>query len=121
MDILLEKLGHTYAPILDDREMEVAVVVGDQIYPVEPVFPYWELNSIHDILPTDLDLGGGPVSVRCCWGLIHPDKDNHLYYRGELCIRLSPGCLQLMGKKPHPVAWFLFETTKNGCISDLLQ
>ncbi|WP_158579184.1 hypothetical protein [Pseudoflavonifractor sp. AF19-9AC] len=44
--------------------MEVAVVVGDQVSPVEPVFPYWELNSIHDILPTDLDLNSGPVSVR---------------------------------------------------------
>ena len=84
VDILLEELGHTYAPILDGREMEVAVVVGDQVYPVEPVFPYWELNNFHDILPTDLDLGGGPVSVRCCWGLIHPDKDNHLYYRGNM-------------------------------------
>ena len=84
VDILLEELGHTYAPILDDGEMEVAVVVGDQVYLVEPVFPYWELNSIHDILPTDLDLGGGPVSGRCCWGLIHPDKDNHLYYRGNM-------------------------------------
>lgn len=84
VDILLEELGHTYAPILDGREMEVAVVVGDQVYPVEPVFPYWELNGLHDILPTDLDLGGGPVSVCCCWGLIHPDKDNHLYYRGNM-------------------------------------
>ena len=84
VDILLEELGHTYAPILDDGEMEVAVVVGEQVYPVEPVFPYWELNGLHDILPTDLDLGGGPVSVRCCWGLIHPDKDNHLYYRGNM-------------------------------------
>ena len=84
VDIFLEELGHTYAPILDDGEMEVAVVVGDQVYPVEPVFPYWELNGLHDILPTDLDLGGGPVSVHCCWGLIHPVKDNHLYYRGNM-------------------------------------
>ena len=84
VDILLEELGHTYAPILDDGEMEVAVVVGDQLYPVEPIFPYWELNSIHDILPTDLGLGGGPVSVRCYWGLIRADKDNHIYYRGNM-------------------------------------
>lgn len=84
VDILLEELGYTYAPILDDGEMEVAVVVGDQVYPVEPVFPNWELNSFHDILPTDLDLGGGPVTVTCHWGLIHPDKDNHLYYRGNM-------------------------------------
>ena len=84
VDILLEELGYTYAPILDSGEMEVAVVVGDQVYPVEPVFPYWELNSLHDILPTDLDLGGGLVRVTCHWGLIHPDKDNHLYYRGNM-------------------------------------
>lgn len=84
VDMLLEELGHTYAPILDAGELEMAVVTQDQVSPVEPVFPTWERNSIHEILPTDLDLGGGPVKVSCRWGLIRPGKDNHLYYRGNM-------------------------------------
>ena len=113
VDIPLEELGYTYAPILADREMEVAVVAQDQVYPVKPVFLYWELNSFHDILPTQLDLGGGPVRVCCRWGLIHADKENHLYYRGNadssgVEIRCNGRVLEhgldkrIWVKQPHP-------------------
>ena len=75
VDILLEELGYTYAPILENEEMEMAVVVGDHVYPVEPVFPTWDPNCFKETPPTVLDLGGGPVTVNCCWGLIRADKD----------------------------------------------
>ena len=75
VDILLEELGYTYAPILENKEMEMAVVVGDHVYPVEPVFPTWDPNCFKETPPTVLDLGGGPVTVNCCWGLIRADKD----------------------------------------------
>lgn len=84
VDILLEELGYTYAPILGNGEMEMAVVVGDHVYPVEPVFPTWNPNCFKETPPTVLDLGGGPVTVNCCWGLIRADKDNHIYYRGNM-------------------------------------
>ena len=84
VDILLEELGYTYAPILGNGEMEMAVVVGDHVYPVEPVFPTWDPNCFKETPPTVLDLGGGPVTVNCRWGLIRADKDNHIYYRGNM-------------------------------------
>lgn len=84
VDILLEELGYTYAPILGNGEMEMAVVVGDHVYPVEPIFPTWDPNCFKETPPTVLDLGGGPVTVNCCWGLIRADKDNHIYYRGNM-------------------------------------
>lgn len=84
VDILLEELGYTYAPILEAGEMELAVVVADHVSPVKPVFPTWDLNCFNEIPPTVLDLGGGPVTVSCCWGLIRADKDNHIYYRGNM-------------------------------------
>lgn len=84
VDILLEELGYTYAPILEVGEMELAVVVADHVYPVKPVFPSWDLNCFDEIPPTTLDLSGGPVTVSCCWGLIRANRDNHIYYRGNM-------------------------------------
>lgn len=51
VDILLEELGYTYAPILGNGEMEMAVVVGDHVYPVEPVFPTWDPNCFKETPP----------------------------------------------------------------------
>lgn len=113
VDILLEELGYTYAPILEDREMELVVMTGGHEYPVVPIFPDWDLRCFDELPPTTLDLGGGPVTVNCCWGLIEGKQDNYYYYRGNLEssgveIRCNGRVIEhgmdkrIWAKQPHP-------------------
>lgn len=83
VDIIWEELGYTYAPILEDGEMELVVMTGGHEYPVIPIFPDWDLCCFDELPATTLDLGGGPVTVNCCWGLIegkqpHPSRNHFL-------------------------------------------
>ena len=40
------------------------------------------------------DLGGGPVTIRCRYGTIQPDKKTAIYYKGNSILRLG-----------NPVQW----------------
>ena len=113
VEILVEELGYTYAPILESGELNLSVVTDKKTYSVTPVFPEWERNCMKEIGPTTVDLGGGPVRVYCCWGLIRSSKDNFLYYRGNMDssgveIRCNGRVMEhglykrIWTKQPHP-------------------
>lgn len=83
-EILVEELAYTYSHVLEAGELHLTVLAGENRYPVSPLFPEWDGRFCRDLPPTVEDLGGGPVEIRCQYGLIHSSGENHLYYRGNM-------------------------------------
>lgn len=146
---LEEEIAYTYAPLLVSGMVKINIVVGEEDKPrqLPALEPVWE--GAPALVPEFLtDLGGGPVTIRCRYGTIQPDKRTAIYYKGNMAssgleIRFNGRCIEhglyarVYGKALHPScnrflcqidlisedghALPATESTKNACVEDDLR
>lgn len=113
---LAEELRYTYAPLIADEQLILSILCCDQsgheeLIELTPLEPEWDGDPI-ELPESEVDLGGGPVSIRCRYGLISKSK-NAMYYKGNMAssgfeIRLNGRCVahgllsEVFGKATHP-------------------
>lgn len=90
VSILEEELQFTYGGILATGEVWLCITAtrmdGSVIKKVltSPLTPAWLPDTIRRVPTTTVDLGGGPVTIRCTYGSIEGDPDNFLYYKANM-------------------------------------
>ena len=114
---LIEELSYTYASILAENKIFLGVVTesdGEQDYHiVEALEPVWMDDTLVELPETEVDLGRGKLTVRCRYGMIHANKENVSYYKGNMAssgleIRINGRCVErglyskVFGKALHP-------------------
>lgn len=113
---LAEELRYTYAPLIASEQLILSILCCDQsgheeLIELTPLEPEWDGDPI-ELPESKVDLGGGPVSIRCRYGLINKSK-NAMYYKGNMAssgfeIRLNGRCVahgllsEVFGKATHP-------------------
>ena len=85
VDYLAEELRYTYAPLLASGQLILSILRceqngHEQLLSLDALEPEWDGDAV-ELPETKLDLGGGPVTVRCRYGLIIKSKSNAVYYR----------------------------------------
>ena len=117
VDYLAEELRYTYAPLLASGKLLLSILRceqngHEQLLALDALEPEWDGDAV-ELPETKLDLGGGPVTVRCRYGLIIKSKGNAVYYRGNMAssgfeIRLNGRAVAhgllaaVYGKATHP-------------------
>ncbi len=144
MAYLEEEVAYTYAPLLASGKIRIRVLLGEEEAPrqLTALEPAWDGTPV-SVPKLVTDLGGGPVTIRCCYGTIQPDKRTAIYYKGNMAssgleIRLNGRCVahglyaSVFGKALHPscnrflcqidlisedgCALPATESTKNACV-----
>jgi hypothetical protein len=88
VEYLKEELRYTYASLLEKGQVsfDLTWTTGKgktgTAWLAEPLAPTWE--KVRTLPTVETDLGGGPVTIRCLYGSIVPDKENALYYKGNM-------------------------------------
>ena len=103
VDYLAEELRYTYAPLLASGKLLLSILRceqngHEQLLALDALEPEWDGDAV-ELPETKLDLGGGPVTVRCRYGLIIKSKGNAVYYRGNMA---SSGFEM---RRPSPCGW----------------
>lgn len=117
VDYLAEELRYTYAPLLASGQLILSILRceqngHEQLLSLDALEPEWDGDAV-ELPETKLDLGGGPVTVRCRYGLIIKSKSNAVYYKGNMAssgfeIRLNGRAVAhgllgaVYGKATHP-------------------
>ena len=117
VDYLAEELRYTYAPLLASGQLILSILRceqngHEQLLSLDALEPEWDGDAV-ELPETKLDLGGGPVTVRCRYGTIEADKENATYYKGNMAssgleIRINGRCIErglyskVFGKALHP-------------------
>jgi hypothetical protein len=116
---LEEELRYTYANLLDRKEVSFMLTFIDEgadpddLWITEGLHPHWQPDATKDIPPVSVDLGGGPLEIRCRYGSILRSEDNAFYYKGNMAtsgveIRINGRAIQnnlysaIWGKAQHP-------------------
>ena len=100
MAYLEEETAYTYAPLLVSGQIKISIQVGDEEMPrrLAALEPAWDGTPA--LVPEFMtDLGGGPVTIRCRYGTIQPDKKTAIYYKGNMAssgleIRFNGRCIE---------------------------
>ena len=100
MAYLEEETAYTYAPLLVSGQIKISIQVGDEEMPrrLAALEPGWDGTPA--LVPEFMtDLGGGPVTIRCRYGTIQPDKKADIYYKGNMAssgleIRFNGRCIE---------------------------
>lgn len=118
VDILSEHLRYTYADILARREisMELCWENGKKNgrKMLDALLPQWEDGTLVELPDKCVDLGGGPLTIRCRYGAIRPDETTQCHYSANLEtsgaeIRINGRVLEsglmkvIWGRASHPV------------------
>ena len=117
VDYLAEELRYTYAPLLASGQLILSILRceqngHEQLLSLDAPEPEWDGEAV-ELPETKLDLGGGPGTVRCRYGLIIKSKSNAVYYKGNMAssgfeIRLNGRAVAhgqlgaVYGKATHP-------------------
>ena len=117
VDYLAEELRYTYAPLLASGQLILSILRceqngHEQLLSLDALEPEWDGDAV-ELPEAKLDLGGGPVTVRCRYGLIIKSKSNAVYYKGNMAssgfeLRLNGRAVAhgllgaVYGKATHP-------------------
>ena len=117
VDYLVEELRYTYAPLLASGQLILSILRceqngHEQLLSLDALEPEWDGDAV-ELPETKLDIGNGPVTVRCRYGLIIKSKSNAVYYKGNMAssgfeIRLNGRAVAhgllgaVYGKATHP-------------------
>ncbi len=116
VDYLAEELRYTYAPLLAGGKLLLTILRRDRdgserTLSLGALEPQWD-GDVIELPETQLDLGNGPVTIRCRYGLISKSK-NAQYYKGNMAssgfeVRLNGRAVargllsEVYGKATHP-------------------
>lgn len=114
---LEEELAYTYATVLTEGRISISITCCEPGLPecshiLEALEPVWE-NEPTELPDSRADFGGGFVTIHCCYGTIEADKENALYYKGNMTssgleIRINGRCIErglyskVFGRALHP-------------------
>lgn len=116
-EFLEEELSYTYAPILAEGNITIGMICREQnglehFHLLGSLEPTWEEEPT-ELPECEVDFGGGIVTVSCRYGTLVADKDNAMYYKGNMAssgleIRMNGRCItrglysKVFGKALHP-------------------